>query len=600
MQQNSSSWSNERLVALRAWTAGRGLAGVIIPRFDAHQGENVAPRDERLAYVSGFTGSAGIALVTADRAIIFVDGRYQVAVRSQVDVDHFEIAHFYDAPIQDWLRTNARSGQHFGVNPMLVPGDLYDRLVGAMLDADAELVPLEDDPIDAIWADQPAPPLGRIEAFPVTQAGEASAEKRQRVAAALADVGADLLVETQPDNIAWLLNVRGSDVLYTPLPHSFLLLGSDGAVEWFVDDRKLPNDRAAFEDDGVTRLEPGALLARLGERAVGRAVLIDPAFASVATRLAVEAAGGAVVARTSPITTIKAIKNDTEMSGFRDAHIEDGVAWVEFLAWLHREGPVREAAGKPITELEAQDVILAYRRQRANFVEPSFGSISASSGNAAMCHYSSSPETDTPITSTGVYLLDSGGQYRNGTTDATRTTALGPVDDEVKRAYTAVLKGFISLMTANFPEGTRGHQLDAFARRPLWDMGLDYDHGTGHGVGHFLSVHEHPQRFSKGVNPFDLERGMTITIEPGYYAEGRFGIRIENQVEIVASHKGFLHFQTLTLIPINPALADLTALTREEVAYLNDYHRQVRRTLAPLLSPEAQDFLAVATAEIVA
>jgi Xaa-Pro aminopeptidase len=585
-----------RLEALRAHIGSLGIDGVIVPRFDAHQGEYCAPHDERLRYLSGFTGSAGIALVTAAGAVIFVDGRYQVQVRKEVDLDAFEISHFYDFPLERWLGEKLPRNMRIGFNPMLIPSDLHERLKAAMDAAGGDLVPLDIDPIDAIWPDQPEPPTGRISNFP--NAGEAAVDKRRRIGARLAELGADFLVETQPDNIAWLLNVRGADVKYTPLPQSFLLLDRSGETEWFVDERKLPNDRDAYELEAVKTRSPADLLAGIAARSNGRRALVDPRFASVAAALAVTGAGGSVLSETSPITVAKAIKNGTELDGFRSSHVSDGVALAEFMSWLADNVAAREAAGKPVTELEAEDKLLAFRQQGDGFVEPSFRSISASAANAAMCHYASSVETNAALTTRDVYLIDSGGQYLTGTTDVTRTTAFAPVSDEVRRTYTAVLRGFVALMTAQFPVTARGHHLDALARRPLWDLGLDYDHGTGHGVGHFLSVHEHPQRFGKVVNNYEFAPGVIMTIEPGYYREGEFGLRVENQVETVAAAPGFLRFETLTLAPIDLALADLSKLTREEIAWLDGYHARVREALAGQLSPSARAWLERMTAPI--
>lgn len=585
-----------RLQALRAHLGALGIDGVIVPRFDAHQGEYCAPHDERLRYLTGFTGSAGIALVTSGEAVIFVDGRYQVQVRQEVDLEAFEISHFFDFPLERWLGEKLPRNRKIGFNPMLIPSDLHQRLAAAMQQAGGELVPLEADPVDAIWPDQPEPPTGRISSF--ANAGETALSKRRRIGARLAELGADFLVETQPDNIAWLLNVRGSDVKYTPLPQSFLLLDKSGDTEWFVDERKLPNDREAYELEAVTTRSPADLLAGIAARSGGKRALVDPRFASVATALAVTGAGGTVLSETSPITIAKAIKNTTELDGFRSSHVSDGVALTEFLSWLADNVAAREAAGKPITELEAEDKLLEFRSRGEGFVEPSFRSISAAAANAAMCHYASSEATNAPLSTKGVYLIDSGGQYLTGTTDVTRTTAFAPVSNKVRRTYTAVLKGFVALMTAQFPVTARGHHLDALARRPLWDLGLDYDHGTGHGVGHFLSVHEHPQRFGKVVNNYEFAPGVIMTIEPGYYREGEFGLRVENQVETVAAAPGFLRFETLTLAPIDLSLADLSALTREEVAWLDGYHARVRVALSDKLSPSAQAWLERMTAAI--
>jgi Xaa-Pro aminopeptidase len=580
--------ANDVLPRLRRHLASLGLDGVVVLRFDAHQGETVAPHDERLRYVTGFAGSAGIALILTDRAVIFVDGRYQVQVRKEIDLDAIEIAHFYDFPIERWIEENLPRGSRIGVNTMLVPTELHGKLDAAIAKAGGTLVSLESDPVDAIWRDQPPPPMGRIASFPLSFAGESSDSKRKRIGERLAQLGADVLVETQPDNIAWLLNVRGSDIDYMPMPHSFLLLDRSGKTDWFVDEGKLPNDRADYELHGVDIRDPGALLSTLEARSSDRGVLVDPLFAPSAAGLAVTRGNGRVVGTISPITVVKAVKNATELQGFRDCHVADGIAWTEFMTWLHDNAAERQAAGQPITELEAEAKILQFRQRGANFREASFHTISASAANAAMCHYASSEATNAPITSAGPYLLDSGGQYLGGTTDATRTTAFGPVSEDVRNTYTAVLKGFIALMTAQFPKGTTGHQLDALARRPLWDMGLDFDHGTGHGVGHYLAVHEHPQRFGKTYNPYPIDAGVVMTIEPGYYREDAFGLRIENQVETVAGSNGFLRFETLTLVPIDLGMADLDALTRDEIAFLDDYHARVRAALWDGLSDPAR------------
>ncbi|EYD77481.1 Xaa-Pro aminopeptidase [Rubellimicrobium mesophilum DSM 19309] len=584
----------ERLSALRRHIEQLGLDGVIVPRFDEHQGEYCAPHDERLAFLTGFTGSAGLALVLRDGGLIFVDGRYQVQVRRQVDLGSYRIEHYDDSPVDQWLERHGAPGLRIGCNPMLVPARMFDRLREALARRGGELVALDVDPVDAIWPDQPERPLARIEPFPMSFSGETSASKRQRIAAAIAAAGADLLAETQPDNIAWLLNVRGGDVAFNPFPQSFLLLGADAGVEWFVDERKLPNDRSAYELDGAVLRPPEALLPRLGERAAGARVLLDPDLTSAAVGLEVTRGQGAVLHSASPITLAKAVKNPVELNGFRTAHLEDGVAWVEFLAWIDAHAGPRAAAGNPVTELEAEAWMIEARRRRPGFVYPSFRSISAASANAAMCHYAASEETDAPI-GEGVYLLDSGGQYLSATTDATRTRAFGEVGPEVRRAYTAVLRGFVALMTLRFPVGTMGHQIDAFARRPLWDLGLDFDHGTGHGVGHFLSVHEQPHRIEKIANNHRMEAGLVMTVEPGYYEAGGFGMRVENQVEVVADGEGFLRFGSLTLVPIDLSLADRESLTEAEVAFLDGYHARVRQALADRVSEEARSYLIRAT-----
>lgn len=586
---------DDRLDALRAHLRQSGLDGVVIPRFDAYQGEVVADHDARLAYITGFTGSAGIALVTQDDAVIFVDGRYQIQVRQEVNTAQFAIAHFFEAPIEQWLAENGTAGMKVGVNTGLVPNSLYARLETAMSQCGGTLVPLLADAVDAVWPDQPPPPLAPVSLFPLEHAGEDSASKRLRIARQLRDMGADLLVETQPDNVAWLLNIRGGDVPMLPVAHSTLLLDADGSVEWFIDARKLPNDRTGLDAPGLVLAPPDGLLARLAERAGAAVVAIDPAFAPVAVRQAVEAAGGSAQFGFSPITLTKAVKNAVELDGFRAVHVADGVAMTEFLAWLAEVAPQRLADGNPLTEIEAQTRLRAFRAEQPGFVDESFAPISAAGSNAAMCHYNAKPESNAPITADLPYLIDSGGQYFGGTTDVTRTVMLGTPDPAVRQTYTAVLSGFIALMTAQFPIGTCGHHLDALARRPLWDLGLDYDHGTGHGVGHFLSVHEHPHRFGKVVNAHPFAPGNIMTIEPGYYREDGFGLRVENQVEVVAAAPGFLRFETLTLVPIDLTMVNADDLTRAEIAFVDRYHAQVRAALSGRLSPGAQTWLDKAT-----
>lgn len=590
-----TSDARARHEALRAVLASSRMDGFVVTRADAHQSEVCAPHDDCLAFLTGFTGSAGLALVLADRAILFVDGRYALQVHLEVDAALFEIRHLYDEPLDRWLKDHAMAGWRIGFDPMRVAVDLHDRLQSAMELSGASLVAIDCDPFDAIWKDRPAKPLGLIREMPLAVSGEDSASKRARVAKSIAARGADFLVETLPDNIAWLLNVRGSDVPMNPVPHSFALVDKTGAVEWFVDARKLGNDFDPTSLPGVSISDPDKFLNRVAARSTSAVIQSDPQFSPVAVRLAVADGGGQIAGSTSPITLLKASKNPVELQGYRDCHVEDGVAWVNFLAWVSLEGKARIAAGNPLTELEAEAKLLEFRQERPGFLEPSFRSISACGSNAAMCHYSASPLTNAAITAAAPYLIDSGGQYRTGTTDATRTIMLGPVGEAVRQTYTAVLKGFISLMSAQIPVGTQGHQLDAFARRPLWDLGLDYDHGTGHGVGHNLLVHEYPHRFSKLANPYGLAPGNIMTVEPGYYEAGQYGLRIENQVEVVAAMPGFCRFESLTLAPIALEAADLAALTESEIGFLDRYHARLEKTLFALVRPEALPFLQAET-----
>lgn len=581
----------ERLAALRGELAGRRYDGFVVPRADAHQSEVAAPRDNCLAFITGFTGSAGLALVLADKALIFVDGRYEIQVRREVDEALFEIRHLHNQPIDRWMRENGFAGMRIAFDPMLINGELYDRIAQAMASVGGALVPDDGDLFDRVWKDRPEAPLGPVRAMRVSIAGESSADKRKRAGEAVRQAGAVALAENLPDNIAWLLNVRGSDVAMNPVPHSFLLLEADGRAEWFVDRRKLGNDLGHFELDDVLLSPPSSFLTRVTEIAGKGPVMADPHFAPVSVRLAIDAGRGSLVSKPSPLTLLKARKNAAELEGYRRCHVEDGAALTDFLAWVLREGRRREGMAAPLTEVEAEARLLDFRSYRKGFLEEGFRSISASGVNAALCHYNASEATNAVIDSRLPYLIDSGGQYVDGTTDVTRTLFLGPVTPDIRRTYTAVLKGFLSLIMAQMPVGTQGHQLDAFARRSLWDLGLDYDHGTGHGVGHNMLVHEYPHRFAKLANPYGLEPGNIMTIEPGYYEAGQYGLRIENQVEVVASVPGFCRFASLTLAPIDLSAADLSELSRTEAAFLDAYHQRVRELLMPLVLEETRSFL---------
>ncbi|EPO5276107.1 aminopeptidase P family protein [Citrobacter braakii] len=581
------------LSALRNLLLAQGLDGMIVPRADAHQSEDCTPHDNKLAWLTGFSGSAGLALVLRDRALMFVDGRYQVQVRNEVSLDDFEIHHLHDEPLADYLQSHVAAGARIGFEPLLMVNSQFEALSATH----CELVPLEQDPFDQVWLDRPAAPCGIIHEMPIEISGESSTQKRARVVDLLTQQQADVLAITLPDNIAWLLNVRGSDLPMVPVPFSFALLHRSGELEWFVDSNKTQQLPAALLNT-LTQAPQESFLARCQQLAKGKRFLVDKDYAPVALRFAIVEHGGEVLWAPDPITLMKAHKNDVELAGYRECHEQDGAAWVNFLAWLTHEVPLREAAGNPVTELEAQARQLEFRQQQPGFIEQSFNTISASASNAAMCHYHSSEKTNTPITSQAMYLNDSGGQYHNGTTDTTRTLAFGPQDPQRRLHYTAVLKGFLSLISLQFPSGTQGHQLDAFSRRALWDLGLDFDHGTGHGVGHQLLIHEQPHRIAKKVNPWPLVAGNIITIEPGYYLAGEYGIRIENQVEIINSRPGFCRFSTLTLVPIDLSLVELHLLSEAEKQWIDDYHQQVRETLSPRVNAEARPWLFAATAPI--
>jgi len=589
----------EVIAALRSELQERGLDALIIPRFDAHQGEYVAPHDERLAYVTGFTGSAGMAIVTRETVAMFVDGRYTVQVGNECPRPLFSHHHIFNAPPETWLATNAVAGWRVGYDPMHLPPVWHDRFLSACSKAGMELLPQASNPIDAIWPDQPAPSQGQISAFPVQFSGYGSTEKSIDLIAVLKAHRADFIVDTQPDNIAWFLNVRGADVEFNPMPHSFVVMGSDGRVNWFVAAEKLDHDLRDSVPAHVTIKSPDAFLSTLATKiGTGQRVLFDPDFSPVAVRQTIEQAGGVAVPMASALTLAKAIKNPIELEGMRSCHLDDGVALTEFSAWLTEMVPARAAAGDPITECEAEDKILEFRKQRPGFISESFKTISAAAGNAAMCHYATDAVRNAKILPVNPYLLDSGGQYQTGTTDVTRSFAFGPRPQGYDRAYTAVFKALYALATLRFPKGTQGHHIDAVCRRPLWDLGLDYDHGTGHGVGHQLSVHEHPQRIGKPYNPVDLKPGMVLSIEPGYYEAERFGIRIENLYEIIEESDGFLSFRSMTLAPIQTYILDINELSGAERDWLNRYHSEVRKRLSPHLSDSAKTWMARATVDI--
>ncbi len=580
------------LSALRQWLETQALDGIIVPRTDAFQSEYCHPHDDVLAWLTGFDGSAGHALILRDRALLFVDGRYQVQAREQVDLAEIEILHLHNDPLAAWLDQHVEAGSRIAFEALLMTNGQYEALNASH----CELVALNDSPFDSLWHDRPAPPVGAIREMPVDISGESSADKRKRVAAILAERNADYLAITQPDNIAWLLNVRGSDIPMSPVPNSFALLSREGVVAWFVVPGKTHGLSASLLES-LTLAPEADFLPRSQQLCAGKRVMVDADSAPVALRFAVEPQGE-IVWHADPITAMKAHKNPTELAGYRDSHQQDGVAWVNFLAWLAHEVPRREAAGNPLTELEAQAQQLVFRQQRPGFIEQSFATISASASNAAMCHYHASEQTNAAITRNHFYLNDSGGQYHNGTTDATRTLAFGSLSDQCRLHYTAVLKGFLSLITLQFPSGTCGHQIDAFARRGLWELGLDFDHGTGHGVGHQLLIHENPQRIAKKVNPWPLVAGNIITIEPGYYLADEYGIRIENQVEVVESLPGFCRFASLTLAPIDLSQVEWHLLSEKEIQWLDAYHQQVREVLSPHVDSDARQWLLAATAPV--
>ncbi len=588
--------NNSPLSRLRHVLSIAGYDAFLVPLSDVHQGEYIADRDKRLKWLTGFSGSAGMAVVCSHNAAIFVDGRYTVQAAREVDLSAFTRQHIYDHPPATWLAETVPTGATIAYDPWLHTTAQLDTLEQALSHRSVTFTPVSENLIDSVWEDQPEPPLGAILAYPEELSGERARDRRARISDILLQANVDWLAITLPDNIAWLMNVRGSDVPYNPMPHSFVVLGKDGCAQWFVDGRKLAADTSSIDWNGVTIQAPDALeeaLTNIG--CAGETLWLDKNWSPVAIKQIVEKAGGTVHLEPDPVTLAKACKNEAEKAAMRTANKRDSVAWIKFLSWMDATATNRAAEGNPISEIEAAERILRHRKEANQFLEPSFESISAAGGNAAMCHYTPNPDGQATIGENTVYLLDSGGQYLDGTTDTTRTVAIGDVSAEVKDRYTRVLKGHIALATARFPKGTKGHHLDALARMPLWQVGLDYDHGTGHGVGVCLSVHEHPQRIGKQVSDVDLAAGMTITNEPGFYKEGEYGIRIENLCEIVEGDDGFLELRELTLAPIDTGMIEFSLLTKADVIWLNSYHARVRKEMLPLVDGDAADWLIKAT-----
>jgi len=586
----------ERLSALRAELKRRGLDGFVVPRADEHQGEYVPRRSQRLAWLTGFSGSAGLAIVLADRAAIFVDGRYTLAVRAQVDTAAFVPYQIPEQSPETWIAENLPAGGKLGFDPWLQTVDGHDRFARACQRAKGSFVPVDANPIDAVWTARPAAPLAPVLPQPDEFAGETSAQKRSRIAAAISGKDADVALITAPDSIAWLLNVRGGDVPRTPFALGFALLHGDGHVDLYMDRRKLPQRTLAWLGNAVTVApaeELGSALDLLGQ--AGKRVLIETASAPVWAANRLQAAGVAMVRDADPVALPKACKNAVELEGIRRAHRRDGAAVSRFLGWLAREAP----SGR-LGEIEVSDRLQALRQETGKLRDLSFDTISGAGPNGAVVHYRASPATERTLEPDSLYLVDSGGQYRDGTTDITRTVAVGAPSAEMRDRFTRVLKGHIALATARFPVGTTGSQLDALARYALWQAGLDYDHGTGHGVGAYLSVHEGPQRISKMASATALQPGMLVSDEPGYYKAGAFGIRIENllavrEARIEGADRPYLEFETLTLAPIDLHCVDAGLLTEAEKRWLNDYHCRVRETVGPQVDDATRAWLAEAT-----
>lgn len=581
-----------RLQALRGELARENVQGFLVPRCDEYQNEYVPACDERLAWLTGFTGSAGLAAVTAERAALFVDGRYTLQAEQQIGEQPIEREDLAPGAINEWLCGALAGGEALGYDPRLhtEPGlALLKRQLG---DRGIDLRPLAANPVDAIWRDRPAPPAGGAHPHPETFTGESAADKRRRIAAQIAERGADALWLANPEVCAWLFNIRGADIPHLPVALAMGLLYADGGASLYLAESAVSEVLRAHLGPEVELVHDKEQLFACAERRHLRRVWADPQAANCWSLQQLRAREIEILAERDPIALAKACKNPVELAGARAAHVRDGAALCEFLAEL----PQAVAAGG-FGELEAVRLLRKKREAREGFTDDSFDTISGYRGNGAIVHYRVSADSSLPMAAEGIYLVDSGGQYPDGTTDVTRTVALGPVAESAQEHFTRVLKGHIAISTLRFPAGTCGEQLDAFARKSLWDAGLDYAHGTGHGVGSFLSVHEGPQRIGKAASGVPLMPGMILSNEPGFYLTGEYGIRIENLVFVkeCGEYAGFLEFEPLTLAPIDLNLIAPQLLDEKERDWLNVYHRRVRETLTPLVNELTRSWLEVAT-----
>jgi Xaa-Pro aminopeptidase len=592
-----------RIAMLREWLAANKLDGFLVPRADEHQGEYVPARAARLRWLTGFSGSAGVALILAKRAFVFVDGRYTLQVRNEVDLDIFSIESLIDNPPPAWIKDNLAKGTRLGFDPWLHTGSEVKALTAAAEKAGAQLVPVERNPIDIIWDDQPEPPISPVEIHPIAFAGELARDKLARLAAAIAKDGATHAVLTDPSSIAWAFNIRGNDVPHTPLALGFAILAADGRHQLFMDKRKFSREVEAYLTQLADLNEPGEFETAIAALAkAGGHIALDPVLAADRLRMLVEGNGGTTIAAPDPARIPRATKNRAEINGSRAAHRRDGAAVAKLLCWLDRQQPGSLDEIAVVTKLEECRRLTGEETQMA-LRDVSFDTISGAGPNGAIMHYRVSRATSRKLGSGELFLLDSGAQYQDGTTDITRTVPVGQPTEEMCERYTLVLKGLIAISTLRFPAGTRGSEIDAIARMALWQHGLDYAHGTGHGVGSYLAVHEGPQRIARTGTEKLLE-GMMLSNEPGYYKEGHYGIRLENLI-LVTPAEGLpggdiaMHgFETLTLAPFDKRLLRPHLLNRDELHWLDAYHARVLAEIGPMLDGETLAWLEKATAPL--
>lgn len=584
-----------RLSDLRAALAKQNLDGFIVPRADEHLGEYVPASAERLAFLTGFTGSAGMAAVLPDRAAVFTDGRYVLQLSQQTDAGIWENCHITENPPPAWLAKHARKGARIGYDPLLISEDALARYTEVGLD----MCPVADNPVDVIWPERPAPPSVAAVPHALDRAGKPSLEKREEVATALRTAKQDAAVITDPASLAWLLNIRGGDVPFTPFALGFAIAHADTRVEMFMDPVKIGAETRAWLGNGVS-VGPRADLAPALARLAGKIVRVDRAGSPAWFAATLRTAGATVADGPDPCMLPKAMKNTVERQGARDAHLRDAVAVCRFLHFLSQVGPADSA-----TEMSAAAQLLAFRQQVRDFRGESFPAISGAGENGAIIHYRVTEATNRRIAPNEVYLIDSGAQYLDGTTDITRTVWTGPdaAPVEIRDRVTRVMQGHIAIARLIFPQGVGGAHIDAFARHALWQAGVDYDHGTGHGVGSYLSVHEGPVSISRAARPVAIAPGMILSNEPGFYLPGQYGIRLENLLlvqpaDLPGAAKPFLCFETLTLAPFDRALLDKARMEAAEIAWLDAYHARVLAAVGPLLDPAVRGWLETACAPL--
>lgn len=588
-----------RLSDLRQELNTRGLDGFFIPLTDEHMSEYIGAYAQRLTWLTGFDGSAGFVAVLASEACIFVDGRYTLQVRDQVDPDLFQYGTLTESALQSWVTDRLTEGSKIGFDPSLATTAWASRMEKALGRAGISLTPETENPVDAVWPDRPREPLSPVRVHREDYAGESAASKRARVAEILRAQRADCAVITLLDSLAWAFNIRGSDVERTPVVHAYALLHADETADLFIEDAKL-SDEVRHHLGHSVRIAPRAAFFKTLETlgAAGTGVLLDPNTANARIFKSLTDSRATILEADEPTILMKAVKNEIEQKGTRAAHIRDGAAVTNFLAWFEEA-----ALQGNQDELSVAARLWAERQKTGLVLDSSFDTISGSGPNGAIMHYRVTEATNRAIKKGDVYLVDSGAQYLDGTTDITRTTQVGIADPEVMDRYTRVLKGHIAIATARFPKGTSGQALDSFARRPLWEVGLDFAHGTGHGVGSYLAVHEGPQRIAKVSSPVPLQPGMILSNEPGYYKPGAYGIRIENLVlvtELETDGEETLYgFETLTLAPYERKLINVALLTDDERAWVDAYHARVRAELSPIVDDTARPWLEAMTQPLI-